>query len=78
VREYEPDEALFAGESGLEAYRVLAPELPRLLNPEGFTAVEIGHDQAKSVKPLLTATGLSATVAKDIADRPRALLLTWN
>jgi release factor glutamine methyltransferase len=77
VREYEPDEALFAGQSGLEAYRALAPELPRLLNPGGLAAVEIGHDQAKSVKPLLTANGLSSVVAKDMADRPRALLLTW-
>jgi len=74
-REYEPDEALFAGESGLEAYRALAPELPRLLNQGGLAAVEIGHDQAEAVKPLLAAAGLSSSVAKDIADRPRALLL---
>ena len=30
VREYEPDEALFAGKEGLDAYRELAPQLPRL------------------------------------------------
>ena len=47
VREYEPDEALFAGESGLDAYRALAPQLPRLLNQGGLAAVEIGHDQAE-------------------------------
>ena len=46
VREYEPDEALFAGEEGLDAYRALAPQLPRLLEPGGLAAVEIGHDQA--------------------------------
>src|SRR4029453_1107373 len=33
VREYEPDEALFAGEEGLDAYRVLAPQLQKLLKP---------------------------------------------
>ena len=32
VREYEPDEALFAGDEGLDAYRALAPQLPRLLD----------------------------------------------
>ena len=31
VAEYEPDEALFAGKEGLDAYRALAPQLPRLL-----------------------------------------------
>ncbi|MFL6727583.1 MAG: peptide chain release factor N(5)-glutamine methyltransferase [Sphingomicrobium sp.] len=78
VREYEPDEALFAGESGLEAYRVLAPQLPRLLNSRGLAAVEIGPEQASAVTALLARDGLEARVANDLADRPRAVLLTWN
>ena len=78
VREYEPDEALFAGETGLDAYRVLAPQLPRLLNKGGLAAVEIGLGQAQSVTGLLARDGLEARVANDLADRPRAVLLTWN
>lgn len=78
VREYEPDEALFAGESGLDAYRVLAPQLPRILDEEGIAAVEIGHDQVAAVTGLLERDGLRARVANDFADRPRAVLLTWN
>jgi release factor glutamine methyltransferase len=78
VREYEPDEALFAGSQGLDAYRALAPQLPRLLNKGGLAAVEIGHDQALSVPPLLASGGLDAKVVNDLADRPRAVLLTWN
>jgi release factor glutamine methyltransferase len=77
VREYEPDEALFAGETGLDAYRALAPQLPRLLNEGGLAAVEIGYDQAKSVTALLARDGLTAKVAHDLAGRDRALLLTW-
>ena len=77
VREFEPDEALFAGESGLDAYRVLAPQLPRLLNKGGLAAVEIGHDQADAVPDLLARDGLKARVANDFGDRPRAVLLTW-
>jgi release factor glutamine methyltransferase len=77
VREYEPDEALFAGEEGLDAYRQLAPQLPSLVNPGGLAAVEIGHDQAKSVTALLARDGLRASVAQDLAGRPRAVLLTW-
>jgi release factor glutamine methyltransferase len=78
VREYEPDEALFAGETGLDAYRALAPQVPRLLNKGGLAAVEIGHDQAGSVPALLTRDGLDSRIANDFADRPRAVLLTWN
>ena len=77
VREFEPDEALFAGAEGLDAYRELAPELPRLLNKGGLAAVEIGHDQADSVAAFLVRDGLQARVAQDLANRDRALLLTW-
>ena len=77
VAEYEPDEALFAGREGLDAYRVLAPQLPRLLAREGLAAVEIGVGQADAVTALLARDGLRAKVAHDLAGRPRALLLTW-
>lgn len=77
VREFEPDEALFAGGEGLDAYRVLAPQLPRLLNPGGLAAVEIGQGQAAAATALLARDGLRARVADDLAGRPRAVLLTW-
>jgi release factor glutamine methyltransferase len=77
VREYEPDEALFAGETGLDAYRALAPQLPKLLNRGGLAAVEIGSDQGGAVMGLLARDGLQARIAHDLADRPRAVLLTW-
>lgn len=77
VRDYEPDEALFAGKEGLDAYRELAPQLPGLLNPGGLAAVEIGLDQAEAVTELLARDGLQAKVATDLGGRPRAVLLTW-
>ena len=77
VREYEPDEALFAGKQGLDAYRALAPQLPRLLEKGGLAAIEIGLDQSEAVIGLLARDGLQARVAVDLAGRPRALLLTW-
>lgn len=77
VREYEPDEALFAGSEGLDAYRQLAPQLPRLLKPGGLAAIEIAPDQAEAVTVLLARDGLQAKVAQDFAGRDRALLLTW-
>ena len=77
VREFEPDEALFAGKEGLDSYRVLAPQLPRLLNKGGLAAVEIGFDQADAVLSLLARNGLHATVAQDMAGRDRAILSKW-
>jgi len=77
VREFEPDEALFAGREGLDAYRQLAPQLPRLLNRGGLAAIEIGPDQAEAVRALLARDGLEAKVAQDLAGRDRSLLLTW-
>ena len=77
VREYEPDEALFAGKEGLDAYRVLAPQLPLLLEKGGLAAVEIGVDQARAVTKLLARDGLDARVVNDFTNRPRAVLLTW-
>ena len=77
VREFEPDEALFAGEEGLDAYRELAPQLPGLLDKGGLAAIEIGHDQRGAVTKLLARDGLRAEVANDLAGRARAVLLTW-
>ncbi len=77
VREFEPDEALFAGKEGLDAYRALAPQLPHLLNPGGLAAVEIGPNQAAAVTALLARDGLRSHVAQDFARRDRAVLLTW-
>jgi release factor glutamine methyltransferase len=76
VREYEPDEALFAGKEGLDAYRALAPQMPRLLASGGLAAIEIGHDQGEAVTALLARDGLQARIAPDLAGRPRAVLLT--
>lgn len=75
VREFEPAEALFAGDDGLAAYRVLAPQLPRLIAPGGLAAVEIGSDQAEPAAEILTRNGLKARAADDLGGRPRALLL---
>ena len=77
VAEHEPAEALFAGEDGLDDYRILSRQIPRLIAPGGLGAIEIGWDQAEAVTALLARDGLKATTAKDLAGRDRALLLTW-
>lgn len=75
VAEYEPAEALYAGSEGLDDYRRLAPEIGRLLAPGGFAAIEIGFDQATSAAALFETQGLSPSLAFDLGNRPRALLI---
>lgn len=75
VSDYEPAEALFAGPEGLDDYRRLAPQIGRLLAPGGLAAIEIGFDQAETASALFEQQGLSPSIALDLADRPRALLI---
>jgi release factor glutamine methyltransferase len=75
VAEHEPAEALFAGTEGLDEYRRLAPQIGRLLAPEGLAAIEIGQSQADAVGELLQSSGLNPRLARDLAGRPRAMLI---
>jgi release factor glutamine methyltransferase len=75
VRDYEPSGALFAGEDGLDDYRSLIPQLPGLLAEGGVAAVEIGASQADMVAEIAKQAGFSAELHKDLAGRPRVLVL---
>lgn len=59
VRDYEPAQALFAGEDGLAIYRRLIPAAFRALIPEGFIVLEIGYGQQASVQSLLEDAGFT-------------------
>ena len=75
VRDHEPRLALDGGEDGLDAYRLLAPEILRVLKPGGLLLVEIGFDQGESVPPLFHAAGAQAVgVLKDLSDRDRVVI----
>lgn len=76
VRAFEPASALFAGPEGLDDYRVLIPQLPPLLADAGVAILEIGHSQADSVGNIARAAGFAVEVRHDLAQRPRALILT--
>jgi len=76
VREHEPAAALFAGPDGLDDYRRIVPELPRLIAPGGAAILEIGSTQAEAVTALLAAQGLSVALRYDLGGNPRALVAT--
>ena len=74
VREHDPHLALDGGPDGLQPYRDLAPEIARILRPEGVFAVEIGWDQGPAVKALFEAAGFTGVkVVKDLGDRDRVV-----
>ena len=75
VAGYEPAGALFAGPDGLDAYRVIARQLPALLAPGAVACIEIGFDQADAVAALVQAAGLRSTLRRDLAGRDRCLVV---
>lgn len=74
VRDHDPHLALDGGQDGLDAYRVLAPEILRVLKPGGVFAVETGWDQSERVRALFEAAGADAVqVVRDLGDRDRVV-----
>lgn len=75
VRDFDPVLALDGGLDGLDAYRELAPDLERLLDPGGCAVLEVGQGQAPSVARILEEAGLrSAGSARDLAGIERCVI----
>ena len=75
VRDYEPHGALFGGESGLDIYRRLAPEVVPRLVEGGYLLLEAGAGQAKDVVKIVQEAGLSLeTVIKDLQGIERCIV----
>jgi release factor glutamine methyltransferase len=58
VASYEPRLALDGGADGLEAYRAIAAESPKMVTPGGFVVVESGEGQAFGISALFASAGL--------------------
>jgi len=76
VADHEPPGALFAGADGLNDYRRIIPDLPRLLAPGGAAILEIGATQHILVRQLAEAAGFAVACTRDLGGRDRALKLT--
>jgi release factor glutamine methyltransferase len=75
VRDHEPRLALDGGPDGLDAYRLLAPEILRVLKPGGRFAVEIGYDQKDAVEALFRQAGaFNVQTVRDLGDRDRVVV----
>ena len=70
----EPRGALFAGPRGTELLFRIAAEAGEHLNEGGRIAVELGVDQAESVRDAFLASGFaSAEIHRDLAGHPRVV-----
>jgi release factor glutamine methyltransferase len=74
VRDHEPRLALDGGPDGLDAYRVLAGEILRVLKPGAMFAVEIGYDQSQAVEDLFRQAGAqNVRTIKDLSVNDRVV-----
>lgn len=79
VVDNEPHLALFAGPDGLGICKRIVAQAPNRLRPGGYLALEVGCDQALSVRALLEQRGFGEiVVVEDLAGHPRAISARWN
>ena len=72
VRDFEPAQALFAGEDGLDVIRALLPHARAALKTGGALVMEIGAGQAGTVTRLVADAGLRLlTIRPDLQGIPR-------
>jgi len=70
---HEPEEALYAGETGLDAFEVLARDGRQHLQPRGEMWLEMGYRQENEVVGIFTSNGWHLIrIEKDLAGHPRA------
>ena len=62
----EPALALFGGEDGLDFYRRIAADMPRMVNQGGSCALEVGMGQADAVRDMLKDAFDKVEIFKDI------------
>jgi release factor glutamine methyltransferase len=75
VRDHEPHDALFGGDSGLEKYRRLVPEVSSRLVPGGYLLLELGSGQAEQVAQLVECAGFEVEmIENDLQGIPRCLV----
>jgi release factor glutamine methyltransferase len=74
VRLHDPALALDGGADGLERYREIIGDLPRLIDEDTVVVFEVGFDQAGGVAALLEAHGFNIErVARDVGGHERVV-----
>lgn len=76
IRDWEPSEALFAGDEGLDVIQPLIAEAPEHLTDGGLLALEVGLGQAERVTRQIDDSGRfePARVRRDLGGLPRVIM----
>lgn len=76
VCEHEPYSALFAGEEGLDDYRIIAADISSYMSEKAIIILEIGYRQSSAVKDIFAQKGFkNINVFQDLGGRDRCLLI---
>ena len=79
VRLFDPKLALDGGWDGLEAYRAIASQAARRLNPGGLVLLEIGANQGETVTRIFSRAGFGRVeVQKDLAGLDRLVIASHS
>lgn len=73
VRDWEPQVALFAGETGLEIYRRLIAQAALAVRPGGRLLMELGYRSLDGVREMLSSSWMDIEVVSDLAGLPRVI-----
>lgn len=76
VADYEPSEALYAGEDGLELIRRIATDLPQKLAPGGEAWIEVDSAHAAMAAELFEEHGMRASIRTDQYGQPRIIVVS--
>lgn len=72
VRDWEPELALFGGDTGFELYGRIVADAPRVLRPGGWLVMELGFGSHERVAAMLSGWDAVET-APDLAGIPRVI-----
>ncbi len=79
IKRYEPKEALWGGDDGMEYYRLLSQKLPPLLRSGGHIFLEIGADMGEAVKKIFNQNYFhDIQIIPDLAGKDRILSLSFK
>ncbi len=76
VRDWEPPEALFAGEDGLDVIESITEQAGAWLKEGGLLALEVGSEQTEVVRDRIASMGEFSTtkIRRDLSGRPRFVI----
>jgi release factor glutamine methyltransferase len=77
IRSYEPTDALDGGVDGLDFYRKILTQAPKILNPNGIIVFEIGDDQGGKIKKISKDAGFkNIEIKNDFNNKNRMAIIS--